>query len=158
MNIFWTVGGKQTALVMQLLVSAYLLDNFDVLCFYNAGLKVRHFVQSRLYEELQKVVDFFTGRTTYHPYDVSCNVIRSADNTHIHQDCEPGEDDVTLLIYLNPNWTRNLYGETVFYEKDEQGNYESKLAVRPRFGRIAVFNGVFPYSAQPPSPTFPGNN
>lgn len=103
-------------------------------------------------------MDFFTGRTSFYPHDVSCNVIRHADHTWMHQDCEESELDVTLLIYLNPNWTLNMYGETMFFEKNKYGEYESSVAIRPRFGRIAIFNGVFRHSARPPSPIFQGKS
>lgn len=81
-----------------------------------------------------------SGRDKWFPYDVSCNLIRSADHTRIHQDCEPHEDEWTYLIYLTPNWTKNDYGETAFYETMTHDN-EIITEVRPKYGRAVVFQG-----------------
>lgn len=81
-----------------------------------------------------------TGRDNWFPYDISCNLIRSADHTRIHQDCEPHEDEWTYLIYLTPNWTKNDYGETAFYERMTNDN-EIITEVRPKYGRAVVFQG-----------------
>ena len=82
-----------------------------------------------------------TGRDKWFPYDISCNLIRSADHTRIHQDCEPHEDEWTYLIYLTPNWTKNDYGETAFYETITNDN-EIITEVRPKYGRAVVFQGT----------------
>ena len=82
-----------------------------------------------------------TGRDKWFPYDISCNLIRSADHTRIHQDCEPHEDEWTYLIYLTPNWTKNDYGETAFYETMTNDN-EIITEVRPKYGRAVVFQGT----------------
>jgi Rps23 Pro-64 3,4-dihydroxylase Tpa1-like proline 4-hydroxylase len=82
-----------------------------------------------------------SGKDKWFPYDVSCNLIRNADHTRIHNDCEPEEDEWTFLIYLNPNMTKNDYGETVFYEQDTK-NPEIVAEIRPKYGRAVIFQGL----------------
>ena len=68
------------------------------------------------------------------------------------------------MLYLNPDWKENDYGETVFFDlvnsaaEVNQGDeeYEIVAVVRPHYGRIVVFRGIIPHSARPPSPGFKG--
>lgn len=80
------------------------------------------------------------GHVDWFPYDISCNLIRNADTTQIHHDCEVHEDEWTFLLYLNPNWTINNYGETVFYERNEDDT-EIVTEVLPKYGRVVIFQG-----------------
>lgn len=89
-----------------------------------------------------------TGSDKWFPYDISCNLIRSADHTRIHQDCEYHEDEWTYLIYLTPNWTKNDYGETAFYETMSHDN-EIITEVRPKYGRAVLFQGMLYFVAEP---------
>ena len=123
---------------------------------------VEDFVRSPLWKVWQNVVADVTGYTDWYPYDVSINVIRGAEHTRIHQDCEEWEEEYTLLLYLNPEFdTPDSHGETAFFEeiplptgkKRRLGDevYEMVTAVRPRFGRLVIFNGIIPHSARPPN-------
>ena len=97
-----------------------------------------------------------SNETGWFPYDVALNIIRSVDYTRIHKDCDDNENELTLLIYLNPNYSVNDHGETVFLEEIPQstpislGNevYELIAAVRFRYGRFCIFNGGIPHSAR----------
>ena len=80
------------------------------------------------------------GQDKWFPYDISCNLIRSADHARVHRDCESHEDEWTFLIYLTPNWTKNDYGETAFYESATDDT-EIITEVRPRYGRAVIFQG-----------------
>lgn len=115
-----------------------------------AGFEIDAYIKSRLWNIMQQTLKHITGRDKWFPYDISCNLIRSADHTRIHQDCEPHEDEWTYLIYLTPNWTKNDYGETAFYETMTNDN-EIITEVRPKYGRAVVFQGIIPHSARPPS-------
>ena len=125
-------------------------------------VSVAAFVKTPLWKIFQYVTQDTTGITDWYPYDVSMNVIRSAEHTRIHADCEDWEEEYTLLVYLNPEFdTPDSHGETVFFEEISssdgehyhRGNemYEIIAAVRPRFGRVAIFNGMIPHSARPPN-------
>ncbi|XP_068738920.1 uncharacterized protein [Montipora capricornis] len=115
-----------------------------------AGFEINDYIKSRLWNIMQQTLKHVTGRDKWFPYDISCNLIRSADHTRIHQDCEEHEDEWTYLIYLTPNWTKNDYGETAFYETMTHDN-EIITEVRPKYGRAVVFQGIIPHSARPPS-------
>ncbi len=73
---------------------------------------------------------------------MSTNLIRSADHTRIHLDTSSDTDkEWTFLVYLNPNWTRNDYGETAFFERNSDDT-EIVAEVRPRYGRAVIFQGM----------------
>lgn len=130
-------------------------------------IRVAHFVRTPLWNVFLHITEDLTGISDWYPYDISINVIRGADHTRIHADCEEWEDEYTLLLYLNPELdTPDSHGETAFFEEIKplsaldyrHGNevYEMVAAVRPRFGRVAIFNGLIPHSARPPSIRFTG--
>ncbi|XP_078656071.1 uncharacterized protein LOC144902473 [Branchiostoma floridae x Branchiostoma belcheri] len=130
-------------------------------------LSVDSFVKSRVWNIVSRIAEHVSNKTDWWPYDVSMNVIRSADYTRIHEDCEQHEYEYTFLLYLNKDWDSNKYGETVFLEQVEDdvwgGNlgpgseqYEMVGAVRPRYGRIVIFRNIIPHSARPPTGTFDG--
>jgi len=118
------------------------------------GFEVEDFVQTSLWQLVSQIVTTVSRKGGYYPYDIGCNNIQSTDTTTIHIDCAPYEDEYTLLIYLNQNWTENHHGETVFMS-DMDGN-EVIFAVRPRYGRVAIFHGTIPHSARPPPLTYEG--
>lgn len=118
------------------------------------AFEVDDFVQTLLWRLVSQIVTFVSGKEGYYPYDIGCNNIQSADTTTIHRDCEVHENEFTLLIYLNQDWTENHHGETVFFS-DIEGN-EVIFAVRPKYGRVAIFHGAIPHSARPPPLTYEG--
>ena len=121
-----------------------------------AAFEVDKYVQSRMWRITKDVATFVSGgHGDWFPYDVSCNLIRNADTTQIHHDCVDGEDEWTFLLYLNPDWSINDYGETVFYEKNDDIT-EIITEVLPKYGRVVIFQGIIPHSARPPSRNFTG--
>ena len=118
------------------------------------SFEVEDFVQKSLWHLISQIVTFVSGREGYYPYDISCNNIQRGDTTTIHQDCAEEENEFTLLIYLNQNWTENHHGETVFFSNKEGS--EVVFAVRPRYGRVLIFHGDIPHSARPPTMTEAG--
>ncbi|XP_066910238.1 uncharacterized protein [Clytia hemisphaerica] len=119
---------------------------------------------------VHKLAAYLSNKTGWHPYDVSCNLIRHTDHTRIHLDCTDDEHEYTFLLYLNPDWTADMYAETAFFdystgfdsERGESGltrklgnqSYEFITAAVPKFGRIAIFRNLIPHTARPPAPTF----
>ena len=112
------------------------------------AFEIDDFVQTSLWNVVSQIVTFVSGKEGYFPYDIGCNNIQATDTTTIHIDSEFNESEFTLLIYLNEDWTANHHGETVFFD-DMEGN-EVIFAVRPRYGRVAIFHGSIPHSARPP--------
>ncbi|XP_022085586.1 uncharacterized protein LOC110976538 [Acanthaster planci] len=134
------------------------------------SFNVDKFVTSAVWKRMSDVTRHASGnRTTWHPYDVSLNIVRSADHTRIHQDCDEWEDEYTLVLYLNPDWHPEFYGETVFFEAvpgsqlsrqlyglNGETEYQPFASVLPKYGRLAVFQGIIPHSARPPGSLFTG--
>lgn len=123
-------------------------------------------------EMIKRMTAFLTNKTDWYPYDVSCNLIQHVHHTRIHVDCTNQEYEFTFLMYLNPNWTEDMYAETSFYQFDKETlerieqmsydkvdregleSYDLLAAAIPKFGRIALFRNLIPHSARPPAPTF----
>ncbi|XP_038073758.1 uncharacterized protein LOC119741890 [Patiria miniata] len=128
------------------------------------------FATSAVWRRLSQVMRHVSGnRTSWYPYDVALNIVRSADHTRIHQDCEEWEDEYTMVLYLNPDWRPEFCGETVFFEAMPGSELQRQLyglhggteyqpiaSVLPKYGRLAVFQGIIPHSARPPSNLFAG--
>ena len=116
------------------------------------GLDEPLFMEGPIWAVLKQLLQYVSGVDTYHPYDISVNHIRRTDSTIIHKDCNSIDSEFTNLIYLNPDWSDSLYGETIYLDDND----EFIGAVVPRFGRLVVFEGQIPHSARPPSPKIHG--
>jgi SM-20-related protein len=66
---------------------------------------------------------------------------------YVHTDTHRKEDH-TCVIYMNPEWSADWGGETVFYSQDKESILKSVI---PKFGRIAAFSGTIPHKASPVS-------
>eukprot|EP00118_Oscarella_pearsei_P026713 m.310328 g.310328 ORF g.310328 m.310328 type:complete len:544 (+) comp50935_c0_seq1:226-1857(+) len=132
-----------------------------------SGLPTSLFLKSSVWGLTEKIAAHISNKTGWFPYDVALNIVRGVDYTRIHKDCEDYESELTMLIYLNPDYDLNDHGETVFLEEvppkpgdpphqPGQEVYELLAAVRPRYGRFCIFHGVIPHSARPPSIAFNG--
>jgi hypothetical protein len=86
--------------------------------------------------------EFFKDKATL----VRCYANRQTFGTegYIHTDTER-EEDQTIIIYMNKEWSANLGGETTFYSFDMS---EIIDAVLPRYGRTVIFNGNIPHCAR----------
>ena len=117
-------------------------------------------MQSKYWKIIFEVVKYVSGGiTTWHPYDVAVNVIRSADHTRIHGDVRNNEDDEwTALIYLSPDWETGCYGETAWFTDDSNLSHEAEIEteVQPVYGRLAIFEGLIGHAARPPSSNYLG--
>ena len=132
-------------------------DNVQWIGKYN----ITRFTQSKYWRLAQKVVEYVSGgTTTWYPYDVACNVVRSCDHTRIHGDVRNNKDtEWTFLIYLSPEWSTGSYGETAWFtgtESDMTNDVDIETEVQPLFGRIAIFEGLIPHAARPPSASYYG--
>lgn len=84
---------------------------------------------------------------TYRPYRAYTNVASYGDMLFTHTDCLPDVHDLTALWYICDDWDVEWGGETVFYDRDG----EVAAAVRPRPGRLAMFDGAILHAGRPPS-------
>lgn len=85
----------------------------------------------------------------YRPYRAYTNVAGFGDMLFTHTDCLPEQHDLTALWYLCDSWDTEWGGETVFYDQHDEIAY----AVRPRPGRLVVFDGAIKHAGRPPSRT-----
>nr|CAB3263028.1 uncharacterized protein LOC100186758 [Phallusia mammillata] len=123
-----------------------------------AGFHVDNFVKSRFWPVIKQMAEYVTGYDSWYPYDVACNLIRSADHTRFHLDTSSADEkETTFLLYLSPNWTAEDYGETAFMEYNYDSPDNDYVAeVVPMYGRAVIFSGNFPHSAHPPAPSYGG--
>ena len=62
-------------------------------------MQALEFPRSGAWEVMSQVANYAAGGAkTWFPYDVSVNVVRSADHTRVHEDCE--EWEVGLYKFL----------------------------------------------------------
>lgn len=108
------------------------------------------FVDGPIWHIIKQLLVHIAGKEFY-PYDLACNHVRRTDNTFNHKDNYEEQNEYTVLIYLNPDWTEDHYGETTFLD-----NSEIIAAVRPRYGRVVIFHGTIDHSAHPSCPELPG--
>lgn len=83
----------------------------------------------------------------YRAYRAYTNVASYGDMLFTHVDCPEGGHDLTALWYLCREWDIEWGGETVFFDEAD----EIALSVRPRPGRLVVFDGAIKHVGRPPS-------
>ncbi|EDV24217.1 hypothetical protein TrispH2_007332 [Trichoplax sp. H2] len=120
-----------------------------------AGFNIDSYTKSYFWQIQKQVAAYVSGKDQWYPYDVACNMIRSADHTQIHTDCADVADEWTFLLYLNPGWKSSYGGETA-YTTNNSDISEFVTEVRPRYGRVVIFQGTIPHSARPPAHDFKG--
>lgn len=83
----------------------------------------------------------------YRPYRAYTNVAVYGDMLFSHVDCLPEQRELTALWYLCEEWDLEWGGETVFFDSQD----EIACAVRPRPGRLVVFDGAIKHVGRPPN-------
>lgn len=89
----------------------------------------------------------FSGERAYRPYRAYTNVATFGDMLFTHVDCLADQDELTALWYLCAKWDIEWGGETVFFDRND----EIALAVRPKPGRLVVFDGAIKHVGRPPT-------
>ena len=119
-----------------------------------------NFVKTPLWPVFKSVAsDISNGKEGWFPYDVALNVIRSADCSRIHGDVANNQDsEWTMLVYLNPEWREDSYGETTWFTKNAEFDNEINIEaeIQPLYGRVVIFDGLIPHSARPPAIDYRG--
>lgn len=98
---------------------------------------------------LQRVVDALAAvrpGQAYGAYRAYTNMASFGDALFTHVDCLPSQHDVTALWYVCTEWDLEWGGETVFYD----AGGEIAAAVRPRPGRLVMFDGAIPHAGRAP--------
>ncbi len=112
-------------------------------------IKIEALVRQQIFDLTRRaVMGFPTGPGLgYRPYRAYTNVASYGDMLFTHTDCLPEQHDLTALWYVCEEWDVEWGGETVFYD----ANDEIACAVRPRPGRLVVFDGAIKHAGRPPS-------
>jgi Rps23 Pro-64 3,4-dihydroxylase Tpa1-like proline 4-hydroxylase len=88
--------------------------------------------------------------TEFKPYRAYINHAAYGDMLFTHFDAQPQHQDFfTALWYLCDAWDVEWGGETMFF--DERG--DALVAVTPRPGRLALFDGRIRHAGRPPNPS-----
>ncbi|MGH8211612.1 MAG: 2OG-Fe(II) oxygenase [Rhodanobacteraceae bacterium] len=93
------------------------------------------------------VLGFVTPQFGYRAHRAYTNFAGFGDMLFTHVDCTPEEHDLTALWYLCDEWDLEWGGETVFFDVHD----EIACAIRPRPGRLIVFDGAIKHAGRPPN-------
>lgn len=104
-------------------------------------------VRQAIYPPTTRALAAMVGAQGYRPYRAYTNVASYGDMLFTHTDCLPEQHDVTALWYLARDWDLEWGGETVFFT--DAG--EIACAVRPRPGRLVLFDGAIRHVGRPPN-------
>lgn len=111
-------------------------------------IKIDSLLRQPIYEITRlAALSFATPGVSYRPYRAYTNVASYGDMLFTHTDCTPEQHDLTALWYLCERWDLEWGGETMFYDADD----EVACAVRPRPGRLVIFDGSIKHAGRPPS-------
>lgn len=103
--------------------------------------------QPILHITTQAAAAFAGADDLYVPYRAYTNVASFGDMLFTHTDCLPGQHELTALWYVCTEWDIEWGGETLFF--DAAG--EVACAVRPRPGRLVIFDGAITHVGRPPN-------
>lgn len=110
-------------------------------------IKLEGLVQQPIFDVTRRaVLGFTTSAFGYRPYRAYTNVASFGDMLFAHTDCLPDQHDLTALWYLCEEWDLEWGGETVFYDARD----EIACAIRPRPGRLVVFDGAIKHAGRAP--------
>ncbi len=91
-----------------------------------------------------KQFSFFSE--THEVLSISFNKSSFGTSDLVHVD-STDNDNYTILAYINPEWSIDWGGETLFYDSNLQ---EIVKSIIPKPGRVIIFDSTIPHSARPP--------
>jgi len=100
-----------------------------------------------VYAPTLAAVQNFRADRQYRLYRCYCNHAAYGDMLFTHTDCLPGEQHLTTLWYVAPEWNVEWGGETVFFNS----RHDAEAVVSPRPGRLVVFDGSLTHVGRPPN-------
>lgn len=80
-------------------------------------------------------------------YRSYCNLCSYGDMLFTHTDAKPGEQGLTALWYIAPQWDMEWGGETLFF--DTAGDPVFVIGFKP--GRLAIFDARIRHAGRPPN-------
>lgn len=103
--------------------------------------------QPVLARTLEAVASIAPAGVVFEPYRAYTNVATYGDMLFSHVDCLPGQVELTALWYLCGEWDVEWGGETMFFDAQD----EVAAVVRPRPGRLVIFDGAIRHVGRPPN-------
>tara|TARA_Y100000114_G_C11762936_1_gene330955 strand:- start:6091 stop:6645 length:555 start_codon:yes stop_codon:yes gene_type:complete len=99
-----------------------------------------------VYQHAIKEIFSTTGKH-YRAYRGYVNYASYGDMLFTHTDCLPEANELTVLVYLCPEWDIEWGGETLFYNSKN----DCVFACTPRPGRTVIFHGAIKHVGRPPN-------
>ncbi len=99
-----------------------------------------------VYQRCIDVINDLTGKQ-YSAYRGYVNFASFGDMLFTHTDCVAGSDELTVLVYICPEWDIEWGGETLFYNSED----DCIFACTPKPGRVVIFNGAIKHVGRPPN-------
>ena len=99
-----------------------------------------------VYDRAMKQIKETPGKA-YRAYRGYVNYASYGDMLFTHTDCLPDADELTVLVYLCPEWNIEWGGETLFYNELD----DCVFASTPKPGRTVIFHGAIKHVGRPPN-------
>lgn len=93
-----------------------------------------------VWAELKEMTTQLRGHRVIRSY---INAMTFGTEGYIHTDSKV-DSDLSIVVYLNPEWHAGWAGETVFLD----GEGDLVKSVLPRFGRVVIFPGAMEHAAR----------
>lgn len=114
---------------------------------WELGIPLETAAQLVVYQPTLDAVRDFEDGAGYRIYRSYCNHAAYGDMLFIHTDTQPGEQGLTALWYIAPEWNVEWGGETLFYNSQQ----DAVAVVTPKPGRLVVFDGSIAHVGRPPN-------
>lgn len=98
-------------------------------------------------QTIKALTEYLPERGPQLMYRAYCNLCTYGDTLFTHTDAKPGEQGLTALWYIAPQWDPEWGGETLFF--DAAGDPEFVVGFKP--GRLAIFDARIRHAGRPPS-------
>lgn len=99
-----------------------------------------------VYQRCLDAIESKTGKR-FKAYRGYVNYASFGDMLFTHTDCLPGQNELTVLVYICPEWDIEWGGETMFYNSED----DCVFACTPKPGRVVIFNGAIKHVGRPPN-------
>jgi Rps23 Pro-64 3,4-dihydroxylase Tpa1-like proline 4-hydroxylase len=110
------------------------------------GLSDAQITSLPVYQRAMEQISETTGKK-YRAYRGYVNYASYGDMLFTHTDCLPEADELTVLVYLCPEWDIEWGGETLFYNEHD----DCVFASTPKPGRTVIFHGAIKHVGRPPN-------
>ena len=116
--------------------------------FWVYNIDTNRFSKSTLFKLLLDKTNEYFGKNTWVLTEARVNSTQYGDSGFIHKDGTNGfTNTVTCLIYLNEQWNPDFFGETIFYNEQNDACAISSLKYR----RLVMFDGKIKHAFRAPS-------